>query len=114
MGLYVGLDVSLKRTSVCVLDETGRVEWEGWSDTHPEMIVAALLHWGGRLSLVGLETGSTSPWLARGLEALGLPVVVMDAHGQNARRPRRHERDDGTDACRPCGTHGLLRSGRPR
>ena len=28
MGLYVGLDVSLKRTAVCVLDEMERVEWE--------------------------------------------------------------------------------------
>ena len=29
MGVYVGLDVSLKQTSVCVIDEAGRVVWRG-------------------------------------------------------------------------------------
>ena len=27
MGVYVGLDVSLKQTSVCVIDESGKVVW---------------------------------------------------------------------------------------
>jgi transposase len=98
MGLYVGLDVSLKRTAVCVLDETGRVEWEGWSDTHPEMIGAALSRWSGELCLVGLETGSTSPWLARGLEALGLPVVVMDARRAADAIKARVVKTDRSDA----------------
>lgn len=73
MGVYVGLDVSLKRTAVCVLDETGRVEWEGWGDTHPELIAAGLSRWEGGLVLVGLETGSSTPWLARRL--LGAPCA---------------------------------------
>ena len=79
MGYYVGLDVSLKRTAICVLDADGRVVWRGSSDTHPGMIGEALDRWRGSLERVGLETGSTTPWLARGLKALGLPVVVMDA-----------------------------------
>ena len=29
MGVYVGLDVSLKQTSVCVIDEEGKVVWRG-------------------------------------------------------------------------------------
>jgi transposase len=47
--------------------------------TNPGMIGEALDRWRGSLERVGLETGSTTPWLARGLKALGLPVVVMDA-----------------------------------
>jgi transposase len=79
MRYYAGLDVSLKRTAICVVDEDGGVVWRGGSDTHPEMIAQALKRWRGMLDRVGLETGSTTPWLARGLKALGLPVVVMDA-----------------------------------
>lgn len=29
MGFYVGLDVSLKRTHICVVDESGGVIWRG-------------------------------------------------------------------------------------
>jgi len=79
MGYHAGLDVSLKRTAICVVDEEGGVVWRGGSDTHPEMIAQALERWRGMLDRVGLETGSTTPWLARGLKTLGLPVVVMDA-----------------------------------
>jgi len=31
MGQYVGLDVSMKETAVCVLDEAGWVVWRGRS-----------------------------------------------------------------------------------
>ncbi len=79
MGVYAGLDVSLNRTEICAVDGGGRMLWRGMADTHPEMIAAALDRWRGRIVRVGLETGSTTPWLARGLRSLGLPVVVMDA-----------------------------------
>lgn len=79
MGYFVGLDVSLKQTAICILDGDGRVVWRGSSDTRPGMIAGALDRWRGSLERVGLETGSTTPWLARSLKSLGLPVVVMDA-----------------------------------
>jgi transposase len=79
MELYAGLDVSLKRTEICVVDGAGGIVWRGRTDTHPEMIADALCRWRVELVKVGLETGSTTPWLARGLRALGFPVVVMDA-----------------------------------
>ena len=36
MGYYVGLDVSLKTTAICVVGEDGKVAWQGSSDTHPD------------------------------------------------------------------------------
>lgn len=33
MGLFVGLDVSLKRTSVCMIDKAGKVVWL-WYSAH--------------------------------------------------------------------------------
>jgi len=41
MRMFAGLDVGFKRTSVCVVDETGKIVWRGVVDTHPEMIAAA-------------------------------------------------------------------------
>jgi transposase len=79
MELYAGLEVSLKRTEICVVDGAGGIVWRGCTDTHPERIADALCRWRVELVKVGLETGSTTPWLARGLRAPGVPVVVMEA-----------------------------------
>jgi len=38
MEYYVGLDVSLKQTSICVVDRTGSVVREGVVDSDPEAI----------------------------------------------------------------------------
>ena len=48
--MFAGLDVGFKRTSVCIVDETGKIVWRGVVDTHPEMITAALHRWRGRLA----------------------------------------------------------------
>jgi transposase len=98
MGYYAGLDVSLRRTAICVLDADGGVAWRGSTDTQPEMIAGALERWRGLLERVGLETGSTTPWLARGLTALGLPVVVMDARRAADALKARVVKTDVSDA----------------
>ncbi len=57
---------------------------------------------------LGLETGTLSPWLARGLEALGLPAVCLDARQVKAVLSLRINKSDPNDA------HGLaeiVRSG---
>jgi hypothetical protein len=78
-GYYVGLDVSLKSTHICVLDGERRVVWRGVSDTQIAMIAEHLARWSKQIVLVGLETGSLTPWLYHGLSDLGLPMVCMDA-----------------------------------
>jgi transposase len=40
MERYVGLDVSLKQTSICVVNLTGSVMREGVVDSDPEAIAA--------------------------------------------------------------------------
>lgn len=78
-GILCGLDVSLKTTQICVVDEDRKVIWRGSSDTQPQMISERLDRLGLTLTLVGLETGSLTPWLYHGLKQAGLPVVCMDA-----------------------------------
>jgi len=98
MGYYVGLDVSLKSTSICVLDAGGIVVWQGQSDTHPEMIAARLERWRNSLAVVGLETGSLTPWLYRGLSAMGLAMVCMDARRASDAMKARPVKTDRADA----------------
>ena len=96
MGYYVGLDVSLKSTHICVLDGERRVVWRGVSDTQIAMIAEHLARWGE--ALVGLETGSLTPWLYHGLSDLGLPMVCMDARRASDALKARAEKTDKTDA----------------
>lgn len=45
------------------------------------MMAQKLSRWREGLVMVGVETGSMTSWLARGLQAQGSTVVVMDAPG---------------------------------
>ena len=98
MRMFAGLDVGFKRTSVCIVDQTGKIVWRGVVDTHPEMIAAALHRWRGELAKVGLESGSMSPWLARALGALGFAVVCMDARRAADAIKSRRVKSDKADA----------------
>jgi integrase len=77
MGHYVGLDVSLKLTSICVVDQTGSVVREGVVDSDPEAIAAFVR--SDALVRIGLETGPTATWLWTELKRLDLPVICIDA-----------------------------------
>ena len=37
---YVGLDVSLETTSICVIDDAGAIIWRGKCSSDPDMITA--------------------------------------------------------------------------
>lgn len=98
MSYYVGLDVSLKSTHICVMDEDRRVLWRGITDTQPGMIAEGLARWQGHIAKVGLETGSLTPWLYHGLKELGFPVVCMDARRAADALKARPEKTDKADA----------------
>jgi transposase len=73
MESYVGQDVSLKRTSLCVVDRAGKVLCEGTASFHPEGIAEFL-----KLKAcvrIGLETGPTSRWLWTELKTRELPAL---------------------------------------
>ena len=79
MGTFVGLDVSLKETSVCILDQEGTRVFEGKVASEPAAIVRLIRKRAHDLARVGLESGPTSVWLTHALKAEGLPVVCLDA-----------------------------------
>ena len=63
MEYYVGLDVSLKQTSVCVVNQTGSIVQEGVVDSDPEAIAAFVKSKAPGTVRIGLETVPTTTWL---------------------------------------------------
>src|SRR6266436_2096108 len=84
MEHYVGLDVSLKLTAICIVDRTGKIEREGVVASDPETIAAFVKSHAPHVARVGLETGATSTWLWTELSKLGLPVICIDARHAKA------------------------------
>ena len=96
--LYVGLDVSLKQTSICVVDQTGSVVREGVVDSDPEAISVYVRSKAPDAVRIGLETGPTSTWLWTELKQLGLPVICIDARHAKAVLKMQINKSDRNDA----------------
>ena len=72
---FVGLDVSVKETSVCVVDDTGKVILEQKVPTEPADIIALLAALGVSFGRIGIEAGPLSQWLVNALTVAELPVI---------------------------------------
>ena len=96
---YVGLDVSVGRTSVCIMDAVGQVIREQSVLSTPDSIATAIRATGTEVERVGLEAGINSAWIARGLRDAKLPVIVIDAsHAAAALRTGFRNKTDKNDA----------------
>src|SRR6266487_155762 len=77
MQYYVGLDVSVKETSVCIIDKAGKVIREVKVATTPVAILAVLTEEALAIERIGLEAGPLSQWLYSALAEAGLPVILL-------------------------------------
>jgi transposase len=78
MKLFVGLDVSLEKTAICVVSEHGKIVREAQVASEPEALVRWLGAQDGSIAAIGLEAGPLSQWLHRGLAGAGLEAVLME------------------------------------
>ena len=98
MELYIGLDVSLKETSICVVDGDGTIVCEGTVISEPSAIAGFIKAKAGSAKRIGLETGPTTTWLWHELRALGLPVICIDARHAKAALSMQINKSDRNDA----------------
>ena len=92
MEHFAGLDVSVKETSVCIVDDTGKIVREVKVASEPEALLAVLKNPAYHFKRVGLEAGPLSQWLFR-----------SRATGDLCR-----------DAAHACGTEGTDQQDRPQ
>lgn len=95
---YVGLDVSQKTTSVCVVDGGGARLWRGQCLSSPEQIEAVIRQNAGAEARIGIETGPMTTWLVHELRRSGLDVVCLDARHARAALKMQLNKTDANDA----------------
>src|SRR5260221_9543669 len=98
MKQYVGLDVSQKETSVCILDEQGKIIFEGKAPSDPGSLARLLHKRAPNAERIGFETGAMASWLWHELKRIGLPVVCIDARHAHAALSVRMNKSDQNDA----------------
>ena len=98
MEYYVGLDVSLKQTSICVVNQTGSIVQEGVVDSDPEAIASFVRSRAPGTVRIRIETGPTTTWLWTELNRLGLPVICIDARHAKAVLKMQINKSDRNDA----------------
>src|SRR6266849_1862021 len=81
---FVGLDVSVKETSVCVVDDAGKVILEQKVPTEPADIIALLNSLDATYGRIGIEAGPLSQWLVNALTAAELPVICVETRHMKA------------------------------
>src|SRR5262245_42693623 len=95
---YVGLDVSLKQTAICIVDRVGKISCEATVASDPSVIAKFVRSNAPSAVRVGLETGPTATWLWTELKLLGLPVVCIDARHAKAVLRMQVNKSDRNDA----------------
>ncbi len=98
MPIFAGLDVSDKSTSVCVVDDSGAIVWQGSCATDPQVLADTLARRCPGVARVVLETGALSAFLYHGLIERGVPVICICARHAKGVLSVRANKSDSHDA----------------
>ena len=98
MDHFAGLDVSVKETSVCIVDDAGKIVREVKVASEPEALLAVLKNPAYRFKRIGLEAGPLSQWLFSALAEAGLPVICVETRHMRAVLKAQINKTDRNDA----------------
>jgi transposase len=98
MKHYAGLDVSVKETAVCIVNETGEICREVKVVSHPDDLTAVLKDPAWDFDRIGLEAGPLSQWLFEGLAKAGLPLICIETRHTKAFLKAQPNKSDRIDA----------------
>lgn len=108
MEYYAGIDVSLKESSLCIVDVKGKVVREVKIPSEPEAVVRFFDELEFSVCKIGLEAGPLSQWLHAGLVAAHRDVVLLETRHVKAALSAMTVKTDRKDAR---GIAQLLRMG---
>src|SRR5213079_1463899 len=98
MDHFAGLDVSVKETSICIVDDAGKIVREVKVESEPEALLAVLKNPAYHFKRVGLEAGPLSQWLFSALAEAGLPVICVETRHMRAALKAQINKSDRNDA----------------
>jgi transposase len=79
MTYYAGLDVSMKTTSIAIVNEKGKIVFERICKTEPEVIFKELTSSKLALEKIGIESGCLTFWLIDELKKLGMLAICIES-----------------------------------
>src|SRR5881409_4311595 len=98
MDHFAGLDVSVKETSVCIVDDTGTIIREVKVASEPDALLQVLKNLAYHFKRIGLEAGPLSQWLFSTLAEAGLPVICVETRHMRAVLKAQINKTDRNDA----------------
>ena len=98
MDHFAGLDVSVKDTSVCIVDDAGRIVREVKVASEPAALLPVLKNAIYHFKRIGLEAGPLSQWLFSALAEADLPVVCVETRHMRAALKAQINKTDRNDA----------------
>jgi transposase len=98
MDYFAGLDVSVKDTSVCIVDGTGKIVREVKVASEPDALLQVLRTGAYCFKRIGLEAGPLSQWLFSALGEANLPVICVETRHMRAVLKAQINKTDRNDA----------------
>jgi transposase len=98
MEHFAGLDVSVKETSICIVDDTGRIVREVVVASEPDALLAVLKSGAYHFKRIGLEAGPLSQWLYSAFAEAHLPVICVETRHMRAVLKAQINKTDRNDA----------------
>src|SRR5436189_107879 len=98
MDHFGGLDVSVKETSICIVDDTGKIVKEVKVASEPAALLKVLGNPSYRFKRIGLEAGPLSQWLFSALAEAELPVICVETRHMQAVLKAQINKTDRNDA----------------
>src|SRR5690242_18907853 len=98
MDHFAGLDVSVKDTSVCIVDGAGKIVREVKVASEPDDLLQVLRNPAYCFKRIGLEAGPLSQWLFSALGEAHLPVIWVETRHMRAVLKAQINKTDRNDA----------------
>lgn len=109
MQHYIGLDIALKETAICVINGDGEVIEEKRLPSHPPSLIAYVESLPFEICKIGMEACNMANWLHDSFTEAGHDCVCIDAY--QASQTIRSMRTNKTDRNDAWGLAQLLRAG---